>query len=105
MVSRWRTKGWRTPSREWGSGGHRFPPCSGRSRCCEQPLLASLGWLSWALGRGSVAGEYVRRAREADPEYGFAELLDTMLGNGMLPEWAFDRAVPGHPPAERRLAQ
>jgi hypothetical protein len=55
--------------------------------------LCMLAWLSWALGRGSRAGRYVDEARAIDPNYGMAELLDTMLANGMLPDWAF--AVPG----------
>lgn len=53
------------------------------------PMLASLAWLNWALGRGSVAAEYVDQARTADPDYPFAELIETMLDAGMLPEWVF----------------
>ena len=67
------------------------------------PVLASLGWLNWAIGRGSVAGEYVRRARAADFRYGFAELLEKILGQGLLPEWAFDGATPAED-AQRRPA-
>lgn len=58
-------------------GAHRLAP------------LCMLAWLNWALGRGSQAGAHVDEARAIDPDYGMAELLDTMLGNGMLPEWAF----------------
>jgi hypothetical protein len=60
------------------------------------PCLASLGWLSWALGRGSLAGEYVASALDIDPRYGLAELVQTMVEHGALPEWAFnhDRARP-----------
>jgi hypothetical protein len=54
------------------------------------PLLCMLAWLNWALGRGSRARRYVDEARAIDPDYGMAELLDTMASNGMLPEWAFD---------------
>jgi hypothetical protein len=57
------------------------------------PLLTMLGWLHWALGRGSVAGRFVDAARRIDPRYGLAELLARMLGAGMLPEWAY-RADP-----------
>lgn len=53
------------------------------------PVLSSLAWLSWALGRGSVAGGYVALARECDAGYGFAELVETMLDRSMLPQWAF----------------
>lgn len=51
--------------------------------------LCMLGWLNWALGRSSVAARYLREARTIDPSYGMAELLDTMMSNGLLPEWAF----------------
>jgi hypothetical protein len=54
--------------------------------------LCMLAWLNWALGRGTRAGHYIDEARAIDPSYGMAELLDTMLSNGMMPEWAF--AVP-----------
>lgn len=50
-----------------------------------------LAWLSWALGRGSLAGQYIRLARAIDPSYSMAELLDTMLSNGMMPEWVLER--------------
>ena len=53
------------------------------------PCLTAVAWLNWALGRSSVAGELVRRARKADGEYGFAELMETMLERGLLPDWAF----------------
>ena len=55
----------------------------------RRPLLCMLGWLNWALGRGSIAGRYIDEARTIDPQYGMAEVLDTMFSNGMLPEWAF----------------
>jgi hypothetical protein len=54
------------------------------------PLLTMLAWLNWALGLGSTAGLFIEQARAIDPRYGLAELLDSMLHNGMLPEWAFD---------------
>jgi hypothetical protein len=54
------------------------------------PLFTMLGWLHWALGRGSIAGRFVDRARRLDPEYGLAELLETMLQAGHVPEWAFN---------------
>ncbi|GAB3806919.1 hypothetical protein GCM10028798_30500 [Humibacter antri] len=59
-------------------------PVTERGAC-----LASLAWLNWALGRGSVAGEYVHAALEADPGYPFARLVEKMLDSGALPEWAF----------------
>ena len=64
-----------------------------RAEDAERPApLCMLAWLNWALGRGSRAGRYIDEARAIDPSYGMAELLDTMVSNGMLPEWAF--AVP-----------
>ncbi|TFB93679.1 DUF4192 domain-containing protein [Cryobacterium sp. HLT2-28] len=51
-----------------------------------------LAWLSWAMGRGSVAGIFVDRALAVDPRYGMADLLDTLVSSGHLPDWAF--AVP-----------
>ncbi|GLU90514.1 DUF4192 family protein [Agromyces sp. NBRC 114283] len=49
------------------------------------------GWLHWALGRGSRAGSHLDRALEIDPDHAMARLLDTYLGSGALPEWAFVR--------------
>ncbi|TFD72858.1 DUF4192 domain-containing protein [Cryobacterium fucosi] len=51
-----------------------------------------LAWLSWAMGRGSVAGIFIDRALTVDPRYGMANLLDTLISSGHLPDWAF--AVP-----------
>jgi hypothetical protein len=54
--------------------------------------LCMLAWLSWALGRGSVAGIFIDQALAIDRRYGMALLLDTLFGSGHLPEWAY--AVP-----------
>ena len=51
--------------------------------------LCMLGWLHWALGRGSAGGGYLDMALALDPDYGLANLLATMMSNGILPEWAF----------------
>ncbi|WP_162940279.1 DUF4192 family protein [Gryllotalpicola protaetiae] len=51
--------------------------------------LTVLAWLHWSQGRGSVAGRFVGRARELDPSYGLAELLQSVLTQGHLPNWAF----------------
>lgn len=61
--------------------------------------LCMLAWLSWALGRGTAAGGYLDLARAIDPAYSMAELLDSMVSNGMVPEWAF--ATPGLGPEVR----
>jgi hypothetical protein len=57
--------------------------------------LCMLTWLNWALGHGSAAGDYLDRAVAIDPKYGMAEVLGTMLGNGIMAEWAFDVPSPG----------
>ena len=54
--------------------------------------LCMLAWLSWAMGRGSVAGIFVDQALAIDRRYGMAELLNAVFGSGHLPDWAF--AVP-----------
>jgi hypothetical protein len=51
--------------------------------------LCMLGWLHWALGRGTDAGRFIDEARSIDPDDSMAELLYTMFANGMFPEWAF----------------
>jgi len=53
--------------------------------------LCMLAWLNWAQGRGSVAAQFVMAARGIDPDYSMAQLLQSMLMNGVLPEWAFNR--------------
>ena len=54
--------------------------------------LCMLAWLSWALGRGSVAGLYIDQALAIQPRYSMATLLDTLFSSGHLPDWAY--AVP-----------
>ena len=56
--------------------------------------LCMLTWLNWALGHGSAAGDYLDRAVSIDPKYGMVEVLGTMLGHGMMPDWAFDVPSP-----------
>lgn len=51
--------------------------------------LCMLAWLCWARGSGTRAGKFIDEAKSIDAGYGMAELLDTMLANGMLPDWAF----------------
>jgi hypothetical protein len=59
-------------------------------RRARAPLLTMLAWAYWALGSGTLSGRWVAQAREVDPEYGLAELLDRMLSAGRLPDWAWD---------------
>ncbi|HEY4269543.1 MAG TPA: DUF4192 family protein [Galbitalea sp.] len=60
--------------------------------------LCMLAWLNWALGHGSAAGDYLDRAVRIDPAYGMAEVLGTMLGNGIMPDWAFNVPSPTSTP-------
>jgi hypothetical protein len=53
--------------------------------------LTIAAWLSWALGRSTHAEHYLQMVRTIDPEYGLAALLGTVVGAGMLPDWAFRR--------------
>lgn len=61
-------------------------------RSARPAPLCMLAWLSWALGRGSVAGIFIDAALAIDPGYSMAGLLDAVVCSGYLPEWAF--AVP-----------
>ncbi|MGO4689289.1 DUF4192 family protein [Glaciibacter sp. 2TAF33] len=51
--------------------------------------LCMLAWLSWALGRGSVAGIFIDQALAVDSRYSMAGLLCTLFDSGHLPEWAY----------------
>ncbi|MCI2959018.1 DUF4192 domain-containing protein [Agromyces atrinae] len=59
--------------------------------------LCMLGWLLWALGRGSAAARVIETALSIDPDYGMARALHSLLGSAVLPEWAFAEA-PGDAP-------
>ncbi|GAA3893820.1 hypothetical protein GCM10022381_39330 [Leifsonia kafniensis] len=61
-------------------------------RAMRPAPLCMLAWLSWSLGMGSVAGMFLDQALTIDREYGMALLLNTLIGSGRLPEWAY--AVP-----------
>lgn len=54
--------------------------------------LCMLAWLSWALGRGSVAGIFVDRVASIDAGYGMGQVLAALFDTGHLPEWAFTEA-------------
>lgn len=58
-------------------------------RAAKPAPLTVAAWLSWAMGRSTHAGHYLRMVRAIDPAYGLAELLGTVVGAGMLPDWAF----------------
>ncbi len=61
-------------------------------RSARPAPFCMLAWLSWALGRGSVAGIFIDQALAIDPRYSMALLLNTLFCSGHLPEWAY--AVP-----------
>ncbi|MCB1298714.1 MAG: DUF4192 family protein [Microthrixaceae bacterium] len=52
-------------------------------------LLTAAGWLSWALGRSTVAGHYLDHARHADPDLTMAELLSRLVESATHPAWIF----------------
>lgn len=56
------------------------------------PLLTMLAWLHWALGRGSVAGAFLERARALDAGYPLAALLSRLVDAGSIPEWAYSES-------------
>lgn len=51
------------------------------------------GWLSWAVGESSHAGECFEYALALDPDYTLAQLLDAVVGSGHVPDWAFPSAT------------
>lgn len=52
--------------------------------------LCIAAWLAWSLGRGSAAGAFIGLALEAEPGHSMASLLHSLIGSGVLPEWAFN---------------
>ncbi len=54
-------------------------------------LLAMLGWIEWARGRGSRAHLYFQQSLTVNPGYTLAELLEEVVARGMLPEWSRDK--------------
>lgn len=62
-------------------------------RALRTAPLTVAAWLSWALGRATHAGHYLELAREIDPTYTLAALLETMITSAILPDWAFRRAA------------
>lgn len=51
-------------------------------------LLAMVGWIEWARGRGSIAGAYLDRCRTLVPGHGLAELLEQAMAMGGICPWA-----------------
>ncbi|MGB4135391.1 MAG: DUF4192 family protein [Microbacterium sp.] len=63
-------------------------------RTVRPGALASAAWLAWALGRSTHAAEYLRMAREIDPDHNLTELLQTVLDAAVLPHWVLNRVAP-----------
>ena len=58
-------------------------------RAARPAPLCMLAWLSWTLGRGSVAGIFIDQCLGIDPGYSMAHTLGAMFDAGHLPEWAW----------------
>jgi len=57
----------------------------------QPPLLCMLSWLSWAMGAGTRAGEYLDAIVPLDPDYGMASVLQALETSGRVPEWLLNR--------------
>lgn len=53
------------------------------------PLLATCGWLSWALGQASHAGHYAEQALEIEHSNQLALKTIELVKNAQLPAWLF----------------
>jgi hypothetical protein len=63
-----------------------------RAEDADRPApLCMLAWLTWARGRGSVAGAHLDEVRTIAPDYSMGQLLGSVFGAGILPEWVFIR--------------
>ncbi|MFS0735288.1 DUF4192 family protein [Microbacterium sp. 1P10UB] len=51
--------------------------------------LATLGWVAWALGHSTAAADFTAASLTAQPGHGLAEIVDTFVNAGHLPDWAF----------------
>ena len=62
--------------------------------CAEDFLrpspLCMLAWLHWALGNGSKAGVYTDEAIGLAPDDEAARWLQSLIRNGVLPDWVFE---------------
>lgn len=54
-------------------------------------LLATVAWLSWALGHSTHADAYAHQALAVEPGYGLSEIVASFVQAGHLPGWAFQR--------------
>ncbi|MFS0733881.1 hypothetical protein ABC304_03570 [Microbacterium sp. 1P10UB] len=51
--------------------------------------LATLGWVAGALGHSTTATDFTTASLTAQPGHGLAEIVDTFVNAGHLPDWAF----------------
>ena len=61
------------------------------SPALQPSLLCMLSWLSWAMGAGSRAGEYLDAIVPIDAEYGMGGVLRSLQLSGHVPEWLLAR--------------
>lgn len=51
-------------------------------------MMALMGWIEWARGRGSCAGAFIDRCRELTPEHELAQLIEQYMALGGISPWA-----------------
>lgn len=64
----------------------------------RQSVCAAIGWLCWALGRGSPAAGWCGLALRDEPDHPLAALVEACSAHGIVPPWF------GKPPARVRDA-
>lgn len=57
----------------------------------QPPLLCMLAWLSWAMGSGSRADQYLDASFLIEPDYPMASVLRSLVSSGRVPEWLLSR--------------
>lgn len=55
------------------------------------PALTMAGWMSWALGRTSLADEFLKAALACDDDFATATAMRENIAYGGLPEWAYNK--------------
>ncbi|HEU5222729.1 MAG TPA: DUF4192 family protein [Candidatus Lumbricidophila sp.] len=55
--------------------------------------LGLAGWLCWAQGQGSAAIAHLTAALEIDPDHTLALVLQRLVCEGRIPEWAFQPPI------------
>jgi len=57
----------------------------------QPPLLCMLAWLSWAMGAGSRADQYLDASYLIEPDYPMAMVLRSLVSSGVVPKWILSR--------------